>query len=79
MVSSAEVALIIVVLLPVKFGTIDSGVPGGVLPIDRGSWRSRLEYSVSLLNLVRAALKIERSRAQSDSQDSASIDRDLLR
>ena len=79
MASSAEVALVVAVLLSVKFEAVNTGVLGGVLPVDGGSWRSRLERSVSFSNLFRAALKIERSRAQSDGQDGASIDRDLLR
>ena len=37
MVSSAEVARVVALLLPERFEAVDGGVPGGVFPVDSSS------------------------------------------
>ena len=63
MASSAEVALIIVVLLPEGFDIPEGGVVGSILPIEGGSSRNRRITAVFSLNLINAARRIDLLRA----------------
>ena len=79
MALSAEVALVIAVLLLEGFDVPEGGVVGGVLPIEGGSSRNRRMTAEFSSNLINTARRIDLSRAQSEGQPGASIDLDLAR